>query len=211
MQYHPLWHNKYDLTKYLLRGQHMLLSVTGLAVEIEIQKMLTSTHIEKWLQHDVFHFKWWLLLVLFMLPIVLWWKLLNKTRMPEVFLYTVLTTIVMMSIDECGEELILWVYPIYLFPVFPVITAINLLFVPLALSLTYQYFPTWKSFCFAAIIIVSILAFIFEPALAWADFYQLLNWNYGYSFLLYISVALIIRGVVVLIFSIAEDAQRHAN
>jgi len=189
----------------------MLLSVTGLAVEVEIQKMLTSTHIEKWLQQDVFHFKWWFLLGLFTLTIVLWWKLLNKTRIPEVLLYTVLATIVMMGIDECSEELILWVYPIYLFPVFPVITAINLLFVPLALSLTYQNFPTWKGFGSAAIIIAGLLSFIFEPALAWADFYLLLNWNYGYSFLLYISVALVIRGAVVLIFSIAENAQRHAN
>lgn len=189
----------------------MLLSVTSWAAEIEIQKMLTSAHMEKWLQQDVFHFKWWFLLGLFTLTILLWWRLLNKTRIPEVLLYTVLTTIVMMSIDECGEELILWVYPIYLFPVFPVITAINLLFVPLALSLTYQYFPTWKSFSSAAIIIAGLLSFIFEPALAWADFYRLLNWSYGYSFLLYIAVALIIRGAVVLIYSIAENAQRHSS
>ncbi|EIW16392.1 MULTISPECIES: hypothetical protein [Pelosinus] len=189
----------------------MLLAVTGSAAEIEIQKMLTSVHIEKWLQEDVFQFKWWLLLGLFTLTIALWWRMLNKARIPEILLYTVLTTIVMMSIDECGEELILWVYPIYLLPVFPVITAINLLFVSLVLSLTYQYFPTWKSFSSAAIIISGLLSFIFEPALAWADFYRLLNWNYGYSFLLYIAVALFIRGVVVLIFSIAENAQRHSS
>jgi hypothetical protein len=211
MQDHPLWHNKHDLTKYWLRRQPMLLLVTGSAVEVEIQDMLTTTHIEKWLQQDVFHFKWWFLLGLLMLAIVLWWRLLNKTRMPEVLLYTVLITIVMMSIDECGEELILWVYPIYLFPVFPVITAINLLFVLLALSLTYQYFPTWKSFSSAAVVIAGLLSFILEPALAWADFYLLLNWNYGYNFLLYLAVALITRGAVVLIFSIAENAQRHSN
>ncbi len=189
----------------------MLLSVTGWSAEIEIQKMLTSAHIEKWLLEDIFHFKWWLLLGLFTLIIVLWWRLLNKTRIPEILLYTVLTTIVMMCIDECGDELILWTYPIYLFSIFPVITAINLLFVPLVLSLTYQYFSTWKSFSLAAIIIAGLLSFIFEPALTWADFYRLLNWNYGYSFLLYIAVALIIRGVVVLIFSIAENAQRHSS
>lgn len=189
----------------------MLLLVTGSAVEVKIQYILTTTHIEKWLQQDVFHFKWWFLLGLFMLAIVLWWRLLNKTRMPEVLLYTVLITIVMMSIDECGEELILWVYPIYLFPVFPVITAINLLFVLLALSLTYQYFPTWKSFSSAAVVIAGLLSFILEPALAWADLYLLLNWNYGYNFLLYLAVALITRGAVVLIFSIAENAQKYSN
>ncbi len=189
----------------------MLLSVTGLITEIEIQKMLTSAHVEKWLQEDVFHFKWWFLLGLSLFTIMLWWRLLNKARIPEILLYTILTTIVMMGIDECGDELTLWAYPIYLFPIFPVITAINLIFVPLALSITYQYFSTWKSFNLAAIIIAGLLSFIFEPALVLADFYQLLNWSYSYNFLLYIAVALIIRGIVVLILSIAKNAERHSS
>lgn len=189
----------------------MLFSVTGLAAEIEIQNMLTSVHIDKWLQHDVFHFKWWFLLGIFTLSIVLWWRILNKTRIPEVLLYTVLITLVMMGIDECGEELILWVYPIYLFPVFPVITAINLLFVSLSLSLAYQFFPTWKSFSCAAFIVAGLLAFIIDPILVWADFYRLLNWSYGYSFLLYLTAALLIKGAVVLIYSIAENAQKYSS
>lgn len=187
----------------------MLLSVTGTAAEVEIQKLLTSAHLEEWLQQDVFHLKWWLLLGLSGLAIALWWKLLNKTRMPEIILYTVLATIIMMSIDECGEELILWAYPIYLFPIFPVITAINLLILPLAFSITYQHFHTWKSFIPASVVVAGLVSFTFEPVLAWINLYQLLNWNYCYSFLIYFSVAVLIRWSVIKIFAIAEKAQKN--
>lgn len=188
----------------------MFLSVTGMAVEVEIQRLLTSAHIEKWMQ-DVFHFQWFFLLGLSIAALSLWWKLLNKSRLPEVLLYAVLITIIMMGVDECGEELTLWVYPIYLFPVFPVITASNLVFVILTLSLTHQYFSTWKSFSAAAIVVSGLLSFVLEPAFAFIKLYQLLNWNYGYNFLLYIAVALLVRGVVITLYSIAHHAQRQSN
>lgn len=185
----------------------MLLAVTGTAVEVELQKMLTTAHFDKWMQ-DIVHINWWILCSLSVLSVVLWWKLLNKARLPEVLLYTVITLIIMMGLDECGEELIFWVYPVYLFPIFPVISASNLLFVTLSLSLTYQYFSTWKGFGIAVIGVAGFLSFILEPAFAEIDLYRLLNWNYSYNFLLYIAVAVIVRGIVLLLFSIA---QRHSK
>lgn len=182
----------------------MLLSVTGTAVEVELQKMLTDSHFEKWMQ-DIVHINWWILFGLSVLSIALWWKLLNKARLPEILLYTVITLIIMMGLDECGEELTLWVYPVYLFPVFPVISASNLIFVTLSLSLTYQYFPTWKSFGAAVLGVAGFLSFILEPAFFEINLYRLLNWNYGYNFLLYIAVAVIVRGIVLLLFSIAKS------
>lgn len=181
----------------------MLLAVTGTAVEVELQQMLTTAHVAKWMQ-DIVHMNWWILCSLSVLFTVLWWKLLNKARLPEVLLYTVLTLIIMMGLDECGDELTLWVYPVYLFPVFPVLSASNLLFVTFSLSLTYQYFPTWKSFGIALIGVAGFLSFILEPAFAEIDLYRLLNWSYGYNFLLYIVVALLVRGIVLFLFSVAE-------
>jgi len=188
----------------------MFFSVTGMAVEVEMQRLLTSAHIEKWMQ-DVFHFQWFLLLGLSIIALSMWWKLLNKARLPEVLLYAVFTTIIMMGVDECGEELTLWVYPIYLFPVFPVITAINLTSAILMLSITHQCFTTWKSFSTATIMVSGLLAFILEPAFSFINLYQLLNWNYGYNFLLYVVVGLLVRGIVATLFSIAHNAQRHSN
>ena len=76
----------------------MLLAVTGTAVEVELQQMLTTAHVAKWMQ-DIVHMNWWILCGLSVLFTVLWWKLLNKARLPEVLLYTVLTLIIMMGLD----------------------------------------------------------------------------------------------------------------
>jgi hypothetical protein len=187
----------------------MLLSMAGMPLEAEIQKMLTAVHMETWLQEDVFRLQWWFLLGLFILAVTVWWQMLNKTRLPEIILYAVLAMIVMMGIDEYGEELTLWDYPINLFPIFPVIATLNLALLPMVFSLTYQYFPTWKSFSFASIVMSGLLSFVIEPALVWGNFYQLLKWKYHYSFMIYIAVALFIRWSVNKIFGIAEKAQKH--
>lgn len=187
----------------------MLLSMTGMPLEAELQKKLTAVHMETWLREDVFHLQWWFLLSLFIFTVIVWWQMLNKTRLPEIILYAVLTMIIMMGIDEYGEELTLWDYPINLLPIFPVIATLNLALLPMVFSLTYQYFPTWKSFSFASIVMSGLLSFVIEPALAQGNFYQLLNWKYHYSFMIYIAVALLIKWLISKIFVIAEKAQKH--
>ncbi|WP_371381185.1 CBO0543 family protein [Sporomusa aerivorans] len=184
----------------------MLLAVTGMPLESEMQKLLTSTHIENWLREDAFQLKWWFLLSLSILAVICWWKLLDKTRLPEITLYAVLTTIIIMGIDEYGAELILWDYPIYLFPIFPAIAAINLALFPMIFSLVYQHFTTWRSYIRASLMSAALLSFIIEPSLSYGNFYQLINWKYYYSFLLYIAVALLIKGLLVKVYALAGKA-----
>ncbi|MBP2642731.1 MAG: hypothetical protein H6Q67_618 [Firmicutes bacterium] len=189
----------------------MLLTVSGISAESEIQKLLTSAHIEEWLQQDLFQIKWWLLLGLTIFAFLLWWRLLAKRRLPEVILYAVLIMIVMMGVDEYGEELPLWDYPIDILPIFPVITATNLLILPLAFSLVYQNFSTWISFARITILVAALVSFVIELGMAWGGYYQLLNWKYYYSFPVYIVVALFIRWTVIKIFGIAERAKKHTG
>lgn len=187
----------------------MLLTVSGMSAEADIQKLLTSAHIEEWLQQDLFHLKWWLLLGLTLFAFIIWWRLLAKRRLPEVVLYAVLMTIVMMGVDEYGEELALWDYPIDILPIFPVITATNLLILPLAYSLVYQNFSTWKSFTRVTVLVAAAVSFVLEPGMAWYGYYQLLKWKYYSSFPIYIAVALLIRWMIGKISGLAERANKR--
>lgn len=189
----------------------MLLTVSGIAAEMRLQQLLTAAHLDTWLQRGLFQLEWWFLLGLYSLTVAAWWKLLNKQRLPEVVLYAVLTTIITMGIDEYGIELTLWTYPVCLFPIFPVITAINLIALPACFSIAYQHFPAGKSFCCASLVIAAVLAFVLEPLLAWFHLYQLLAWQYYYSFLLYFTVALFIRWSVLTLLDIAARAQERQN
>ncbi|GBG54749.1 hypothetical protein SPFL3102_01383 [Sporomusaceae bacterium FL31] len=187
----------------------MGLTVTGMPSETEIQKLLTSARIEEWLQHDLFHLRWWLLLGLSIFAIAAWWQLLDKRRLPEIILYAVMMMIVMMGLDECGEELTLWDYPLNLLPIFPVITAINLWILPMVFSLVHQNFGTWKSFALTAVPVAALISFVCEPALAWCGYYQLIEWQYYYSFLVYLAVSFLIRSLVVQILGIGKSAKKH--
>lgn len=182
----------------------MFFAVSEIPKSVEIQQELTSIHIEEWIKQDVFLFRWWFLLGLIFVSLLVWWKLLDKSRLHETFLYAVLATIIVLGIVEYGEELTLWDYPTDIIPIFPPLTSINLISLPLIYSLTYQYFMTKKSFAWATVIITAVICFIIEPILVWGGFYELLHWEYYYSFPIYVSLAILVRVVVMKIYNITE-------
>jgi len=182
----------------------MFFEVSEIPKSVEIQRHLTSIHIDNWIKYDVFTSKWWLLLGLILILIIIWWVLLDKSRLPEILLYVVLATIMALGIVEYGEELTLWDYPIDIIPVFPPLTSINLLSLPLIYSLIYQYFTTKKSFAWATIIATTIICFILEPMLVWVNLYQLVHWEYYYSLPIDVILALFARIVLMKILDITR-------
>ncbi|EGO63115.1 CBO0543 family protein [Acetonema longum] len=180
---------------------------SGVAAAVELQKLLTNMRIEQWLQDDVFHFRWWLLLGQFAFSAFLWFKLVDKSRFPEMVLYMGFITIITLVLDELGEELSLWDYPVDLVPIFPPLTAVDLASLPIIYTLIYQYFGTWKSFFWATLIMATIFCFIFEPILVWGGVYQTLKWKYYYGFPIYVTMALCVRWMVKMIYAIAEGAE----
>jgi hypothetical protein len=173
--------------------------------DVGIQKHLTSMHIDSWLKEDVFKLRWWLLIAFILITIFVWWYLLDKLRAHEVCLYVVLAIIIALGIREYGEELTLWDYPTDIIPIFPPLTSINLMALPLIYSLIYQYFSTKKSFFWATIIATAIFCFILEPLFSLGDFYKLIHWEYYYSFFLYTLMAIFIRKLVIKINLVTRE------
>lgn len=174
----------------------MFSTVSDVPKDVEIQRQLTSIHIDEWLRDDVFHLRWWLLLSLLLIFLLVWWKAADKSRLYNVCLFAALAAIVSMGINEYGEELTLWDYPTDIIPIFPPLTSINLISLPLIYSIVYQYFKTTKSFIWATLIVTAIICFIIEPILAWMGLYQLIKWRYYYSFPIYSVMAICIRAIV---------------
>lgn len=185
----------------------MLITVSGMAGEVEIQKLLTAMRIDEWLNDDFLQLKWWLLLGLYVLSVLVWRRRLDRTRLPEVMLYAVWSLVLTMGIDEYGEELTLWDYPVDLVPVFPVVGSINLVALPMVYSLVYQRFRTWRSFIRAVIVVTAAISFGLEPALVWAGCFELLNWQYYYTFPVYIAVAILTRWAVLKAYAVAAGSR----
>jgi hypothetical protein len=187
----------------------MFSAVVSIPPDVEIQRQLTSMHIDEWMRDDIFHFRWWLLLILLTASIFIWWKAIDKSRLPEILLYAALTTIIAMAINEYGEELTLWDYPVDIIPIFPPLSSINLISLPLIYSITYQRFKGWKNFIRATLIITCVICFIIEPLLVWGEFYQLLKWKHYFSYPIYAATALCIRFVVIKIYAVTEKYKKE--
>lgn len=185
----------------------MLDEISDIPKDVDIQKQLTEMHIKEWLQSDVFRTRWWILIAAIIVIWIIWWIKLDKSRFMEIGLFVVLSIILFMGVHEYGEELTLWDYPTDIIPVFPPLSSINLVCLPLIYSLVYQHFSQKKGFLLADLVTSAAICFIFEPLLAWAKFYQLLHWNYFFNFLIYIMITLFVRTVVVKICTRARSKQ----
>ncbi|MDF2572002.1 MAG: hypothetical protein K0R55_3606, partial [Sporomusa sp.] len=108
---------------------------TGIATAVELQKLLTYLRINEWLQDDLFHFRWFFLLGVFAFSALVWWKLVDKSRLPEITLHAGLTAIITLVLDEMGEELTLWEYPADIIAIFPPLSAVDLASLPMIYSL----------------------------------------------------------------------------
>lgn len=174
----------------------MLFTVSEIPKDVEIQRHLTSIHIEEWMREDVFHLKWWLLISLIFIFLFFWWKVVDKSKLRDACMFVTLSIIILMGVREYGEELTLWDYPTDIIPIFPPLSSINLISLPLIYSIVYQHYKTRKGFIWATLIITGIICFIFEPILMWAGLYHLLKWRYYYSFPIYAAMAICIREAV---------------
>jgi hypothetical protein len=173
---------------------------------IEVQKQLTSARLDEWMHNELFHLRWWFLLVLFIVSAYLWWKIVDKSRLYEIVLYSALIIISIIVLDELGEELTLWDYPYDLLPLFPPLFSVDLASLPIVYSLVYQYFRTWRSFMIASVVMAGIFCFLLEPLLVLSGVYQMLKWKSYYGFPIYIFLAISAKVLVNMIFSIHMKA-----
>lgn len=186
----------------------MFLTVMDSTKAVEVQWQLTTTRFDMWLQSELFRFRWWLLLALFIFSVLAWWKIVDKSRLAEIILYASLITIITLVLDELGEELTLWVYPTALFPMFPPLFSVDLASLPIIYSLIYMYFKTWKRFIIATLIMAFIFCFILEPLLVLGGIYQTITWKYYYGFPIYSVMAISAKAIIIGLYRTAEKQKK---
>ncbi|WP_078548581.1 CBO0543 family protein [Litchfieldia alkalitelluris] len=152
--------------------------------------------LDYWLTENLFTFQWWLLLFVLIIPWFIWWRLVDKKRLTPILLFGTLLMILVLMLDDIGVEIHLWSYPYQLVNILPRLLPIDQGIIIVAHMLLYQYFPRWKKFIIANIVMALIFTFIFEPFTVWLGIYKLENWRYVYSFPIYILKAAFIKWLV---------------
>lgn len=185
----------------------MYLVATHSLNAVEVQWQLIMARFDEWLQTELFHWRWWFLLALFIFSIFIWWKLVDKSRLAEIVLYASMITIITLVLDELGEELCLWDYPVDLVPIFPPLFSVDLASLPIVYSLIYMYFSQWKKFIIATLAMALIFCFILEPVLVLIGIYQPLTWKYYYGFPIYSVMAICVKAVIIKLLKISEKGK----
>lgn len=166
--------------------------------EVTIQNQLTDVRINEWLSEEFLKPKWWALILI-----------VNRTVNRQISLILDLS-IIFMGIDEYGEELVLWDYPIDIIPLFPPLSSINLISIPLIYSQIYQHFKQ-KKFIYAVLISSAVICFVAEPLLTFFGYYDLINWHYYESYPIYVVVTLCTKGIVQKIMYISNKSSCIRN
>lgn len=162
------------------------------SVNHQLQEMRRSY----WLHHDLFTFQWWLLLFALIIPWLIWWKFVDKKRIDHILLFGAILMIVVMMLDDFGMEMHLWSYPYQLIQILSRLIAVDQGIIIVAHMFLYQYFPQWKKFIIANVIMATTFTFIFEPLTVWLDIYRLENWRYIYSLPIYVIKASFVKWLV---------------
>ncbi|MDR3540676.1 MAG: hypothetical protein P4L69_06855 [Desulfosporosinus sp.] len=160
-----------------------------------IQNKIISNRlsIEHWVKYEVFTWQWWIGIACVIIPLLLWWKLVDKRRILEISVYGLLVTIFATFLDVTGSELVLWNYPIRILPQIPLLFPVDFILVPIIYMSIYQHYKGWKQFMFASAIVALALAFVAEPLAVYIKQYQLISWHYIYSFPIYIVISFLCK------------------
>ncbi len=159
---------------------------------MELEQEITALRISDWYE-KVFSFQWFFIVFLLIIPWIIWWKLVNRKQIAEIFSFGLMITATSSLLNGIGLQLPLWTYPYKLLPYTGSMYMPSYSVLPVTFMLLYQYFRSWKSFSIATIVIASIFAFILQPFLSLLGMYTMINWSYFYSFVIYILMGLGLR------------------
>lgn len=163
---------------------------------IKLQNRLFETNYTFWIEHVLFSFNWWFLIILTILPWAIWWRFVDKKRIIEISLMGTLVMITSVFLDVVGISFLLWGYAYKDIQMIPLLSPIDLTILPIVYMFVYQIFSKWKSYLFSLIVAATGAAFIVEQLFEWMDIYQLYSWKHIYSFFIYIAIGIVFKWLI---------------
>lgn len=133
-----------------------------------------------WIHYVVFSWRWWIGLILSILPWVLW-MLFKKKASSDRYLHVGLFIIILSTfLDVLGDQYGFWHYRYNVLPLVPTYFPWDFSLMPVVIMFLIQIKPKANPFLKAAIFAIGT-SYIGEPLFHWISVYQLIYWRYTYS------------------------------
>lgn len=149
----------------------------------KLSNQLTNLRWELWTEYTVFTWKWWMLVIICVLFLVLFIVLIKKDKLLQSIAYFGVIYILNRNLDDVATALDWYDYRIQLEPIIPTMLPANLFIIPIGLTLIYQKLSRWKEFIIGIVVFSGATSFIALPMMRDFGIYLTKNWNSFYSFL----------------------------
>jgi hypothetical protein len=176
-----------------MEHRHNEVSVNDL---YEAQNKLSEVNYYYWVDHALFTFNWWFLLVLFIVPWFIWWNVVDKKRIFEVLTVGLLVMTLCSILDAIGIILGAWIYEVKVIHIVPQLISMDYTVLPISYMLFYQWFPKWKPYIIGHIVLAVLGSFIVEPLFVQMKIYRLQEWHHIYSLPIYIAIGIVVKWTV---------------
>lgn len=177
----------------------------------EIKNMLWPQLYAHWVNQELFTFAWWVTVIFLIACYIIWWKLLDKSRLVELLLFGSLLAVMSAIVDTVADNLMLWQYTVKIFPFTPGFFPYHLTLAPITLMMVYQYTNNWRKYFIATVFTAVIYCFVIAPVFVAIGEVRLLKWNHGYTFITFLARAVIARWIIILCKNIQGSYQRQSE
>ncbi|WP_025027742.1 CBO0543 family protein [Caldalkalibacillus mannanilyticus] len=142
-------------------------------------------HNTLWLENVLFSWQWWLGVVLTLLPWVIWGFFRKKESTMRLLTAGLFIMVISFWLDSIGVQFGLWYYQYSVIPFIPAFVPWNTSLLPVFVMLLLQTEKLSTPFS-KALLFSAFTAFIAEPFFVWVQLYDPVNWEFFYSFPIYI-------------------------
>lgn len=151
-----------------------------------------------WYENNFLTYKWWFLLVLSIVPAIVWWVRVDKTKLIENTAFGLFYGVTAIFLDSIGSNAMVWTYPVRLTPYLnPQLYPYDVGVVIIPFMMVYQKFSmSFKKFFIATGALSLFLAFVAEPFMVYLEIYKEITWKHIYSFPIYWLIGLMCWAII---------------
>ncbi|WP_099158053.1 CBO0543 family protein [Virgibacillus ndiopensis] len=140
-----------------------------------------------WKEYVLFDWHWWFGVLLAIVPIILWIKFRDKNLTVVLLLAGLTSAILSAYFDTTFLFFGLFDYRYEVTPMGPNYLPWNFCFIPVLIMFTVQLFSKINIYL-KGVILSALVSFIGLPILSWMRIFNLINWNYFYSFIVFFTI-----------------------
>lgn len=155
---------------------------------IQLKEKLNDLFVQHYWEREIFTPTWWISIALIFIPLIIWWKVVDKKRLIEISAYGLLVNVIATFLDIGLSDHMMWEYPVRILPQMALLLPVDYVIIPVIGAVLYQKFPKWGHFLLACTAASAFMSFVCEPFAVYIRMYKLLTWRYVYSFPIYIAI-----------------------